>query len=169
VASPVVETIEAVAGVTSGELLRETGSIYALTTPQGTPFYVGATMQRPRERVMYHLRLARRGARRSEVYELLAEVGRTGFWVLESGVEPERLGEREAHHIAELRDAGYPMLNHRPGGYGCQRQLASRRGRLSAMAKKRPRDGGGRFAPALPAIAGAAPSAGEAFMGGGEL
>jgi hypothetical protein len=153
----------------SGERRRTVGSIYALTTPPGTPFYVGATMQRPRERAMQHLRDAAAGRKSSPLHELLAETGRCGFWILEAGVEPEQLGARERHHKFALERAGFPMLNYHHGNNGCNRQPPAIRAAISRHAARRPRDDRGHFIPQLPAIAGAAPSPGELFMGAGEL
>lgn len=153
-----------------GELYRERGAVYALTSPQGTPFYVGATMQRVRERAMQHLRCARRGRYPdAPLYQLLAQTGRCGFWVLESGVEPEQLAEREAHHRELLAAAGFELLNrHHTVHYGGRLPGTTRAQRRRAAAR-RPRNGAGSFAPSLPTMAGAAPSPGELFMSGAEL
>lgn len=123
------------------------GSIYALTTPEGTPFYVGATQQRVRERVMQHLRDARRGRKGSAVHELLAATERVGFWVIETEVGWLRLGERERFHKKRLEAAGFRMLNYHHGGNGCNFQSAKVKKRIAAFARTRPRTEGGQFMP----------------------
>jgi hypothetical protein len=149
--------------VSSGEKIRERGVVYALTTPQGNPFYVGATMQRPRERVNQHLRDARSGRKASQVHELLRETRRCGFWILEGEVPEADLGKRERHHKRSLERAGFQLANYHHGANGCNRQPAAVRSRISAYARKRPRGPKGEFLPALPAIAGASLTPVEAF------
>jgi hypothetical protein len=143
--------------VTSGEILRSHGAVYALTTPEGTPFYVGATMQRVRERANQHLRDAREQRKSSALHQLLASTRRVGFWVLEDGVDPGELGSRERHWKFLLEESGFEMVNYHHGANGCNRQPAHIRTRISAHARKRPRDSKGHFLPAMPAIAGGAP------------
>jgi hypothetical protein len=149
--------------VSSGEKIRETGAIYALTTPQGTPFYVGATMQRPRERVNQHLRDARSGRKSSAVHELLRETRRCGFWILEWGVPVTDLGDRERHHKRALERAGFQLANYHHGAYGCNRQSVAVRSQIAAYARKRPRGPKGEFLPAIAPIAGAALTPAESF------
>jgi len=140
-----------------------TGTIYALTTPQGAPFYVGATVQRPRARVRQHLRDALSGRKGSAVHELLSLTKRTGFWILETSVPLDRLGLRERRHKLRLQAAGFDLLNYHHGANGCTTQSEAARKRIRAFALKRPRDGRGRF---VPAIAGGAPTDAELFMRG---
>jgi hypothetical protein len=123
------------------------GSVYALCTPEGTPFYVGATVQRVRERVNQHLRDSREGRRGSAVHGLLAQTGRVGFWVLESGIDPAELGRRERAHKFALERSGFALLNYHHGANGCNRQPPQVRLRIAAFAAKRSRDAGGHFLP----------------------
>lgn len=146
---------------------RTPGSVYALCTPQGTPFYVGSTVQSPGTRAGQHLRDARVGRYpSSQVHQLLASAGRVGVWVLERGVPRDRLGARERHHQAELEAAGFAMLNYQTAGNGRCSQPQRIRDRISRYARKRPRGPKGEFLPVLPPIAGAAPTDAEQFMAG---
>jgi hypothetical protein len=97
------------------------------------------------------------------VHQLLAETGRCGFWVLESGILEEELGARERRHKFALERAGFAMVNYHHGANGCNRQTQAVRAQISRFARKRPRDAQGHFLPALPAIAGGAPTPGESF------
>lgn len=142
---------------------ERTGCVYALCTPQGTPFYVGATVQWVGERVNQHLRDARTGRKGSAVHELLRETRRCGFWVLEREILEPDLGRRERHHKFALERAGFQLANYHHGANGCNRQSAAVRSRISAYARRRPRGPKGEFLPALPAIAGAALTPAESF------
>jgi hypothetical protein len=134
------------------------GKVYALTTPRGRPFYVGATVQPVGTRVGQHLRDARRGRKGSAVHELLAETARCGIWVIEAGIERSALGARERHHKRRLERAGFELLNYHHGANGCNFQPAKVRERIRAFAVGRPRGPRGEFLPAMPAIAGGAPT-----------
>lgn len=146
--------------------MRADGSVYALCTPQGTPFYVGATVQSVGTRVGQHLRDARRGRKGSAVHELLAATGRCGVWVLERNVPREQLGARERKWTFAMRRAGFQLANYHHGANGCNFQPAKVRKRIAAFARKRPRGPKGEFLPVLPTIAGGAPSDSELFMRG---
>lgn len=145
------------------EKSRDRGSVYALCTPQGTPFYIGATMQRVRARVNQHLRDARHGRKGSAVHELLAATRRVGFWVLESNIDPDDLGARERHWKFLVERSGFELANYHHGANGCNRQPPAVRSRIAAYARKRPRGPKGEFLPMLPTIAGAAPTPAEDF------
>lgn len=149
--------------------MRRDGSIYALCTPRGTPFYVGATVQTVGVRVGQHLRDARRGRKGSAVHELLAKTQRVGIWVLESNVARDELGQRERRHKFALERAGFTLANYHHGANGCNFQPAPVRARIAAAARKRPRDARGQFLPTLAPIAGAAPTPAELFMNGQPL
>jgi hypothetical protein len=127
------------------------GNVYALCTPQGTPFYVGATVQSVGTRVGQHLRDARHGRRTSQVHELLAQTGSCAVWVLESGIEPAALGARERHWTFRI-ERHHQLATYHHGGNGCHRQPAHIRRRLSTYAKKRPRDAAGAFLAVLPGM-----------------
>lgn len=140
-----------------------TGSVYALCTPEGTPFYVGATVQSVGTRIGQHLRDARYGRPGSEVHELLAETGRVGVWILQSGIPASELGARERRHTFALERAGHAMLTYHHGANGLNRHSENARARIAAFAAKRPRRADGSFLPALPVMAGGAPTASERF------
>lgn len=96
-------------------------AIYALCEHDGTPRYVGKTVNYIIDRLRAHLRAARRGSRlpvhrwlarrereeRGIVLRLLEYVPRSGDWVA-----------RERHWIAEYRAQQYPLLNLTAGGEG---------------------------------------------------
>ena len=141
------------------------GSVYALTTPQGTPFYVGATVQSVGTRVGQHLRDARTARRVSPVHQLLAQTNRCGVWVLESQIPADLLGRRERRHKFAIERSGFELLNYHHGANGCRFQPRKVRERIAAYAAKRPRGLGGQFVTVPVPIAGAAPSEAELFMG----
>lgn len=148
----------------------DSGSVYALCTPKGTPFYVGATVQSVGTRAGQHLRDARRGRYpESQVHELLAETRRVGIWVLESGIDPDELGKRERRWKFRLERAGAELLNYHHGGNGCARQPQHIRDRIARFAAKRPRGPKGEFLPMMPTIAGAAPTPAEDFLNGADF
>jgi hypothetical protein len=124
------------------------GTVYALTTPAGTPFYVGATVQPVGTRVGQHLRDARHGRKGSAVHELLAQTGRVGIWILELGVPAGELGAAERRHTFAIERAGFVLLNYHHGGNGCNRQSERARQRIAAFAAKRERSPLGHFLPA---------------------
>jgi hypothetical protein len=140
-----------------------TGSVYALCTPSGEPFYVGATTQSVGTRVGQHLRDARRGRKGSEVHQLLAASGRVGIWVLQRDVPFRNLRAAERDQVAAVRAAGFTLLNYLGGGNGRNRHSDGARRRIATFARKRARGPKGQFLPILPAIAGGEMTPGERF------
>ena|ERR1700753_3980313 len=130
---------------------RRTGVIYALCTPQGTPFYVGRTVQSPRQRASEHLREAYQRNRINQVHHLLRSTGqrKVGFWVLESDVPLDRLSKRECYWKAYYEGAGFKLLNYNSGGNGCLIQPPHVRAKIAKAAKRKERDPSGRFAASL--------------------
>lgn len=125
--------------------MTRTGSIYALTTPQGTPFYVGRTVQSVGTRAGQHLRDARSGRRHSQVHEILAHAERVGVWVLEANINLGALVLREAYWIGKLESAGFELATYVHSVNGCTHQPPAVRAKLSALAWARQRDGRGCF------------------------
>lgn len=144
--------------------MSRTGSIYALTTPRGTPFYVGATVQSVGTRVGQHIRDARHGRKGSQVHEMLAATRRVGIWVLEADIPAHDLGRRERRHKRRLEREGFEMLNYHHGANGCLLQSEKVRQRIAKHAAKRLRGPGGQFLPQLFApMAGGAPDPDQLF------
>jgi hypothetical protein len=122
------------------------GSIYALTTPEGTPFYVGRTLHPIGTRAGEHLRRARSG-HSAAIYRLLRQTERVGLWELERGVRLDRLGARERFWQGAIAAAGFELFNDASDGRGCLCQPERTRERIATFAAGRDRDALGRYLP----------------------
>lgn len=128
-----------------------TGCIYALCDPDGTPRYIGKTVQTPGARRGEHIREATTRGRQSQVHKWtrwLLSVGATpALWVLEHGVPIDRLNQAEMSHISAFREAGFDLLNYTGGGNGALVMPVSRRRHQAKQARQQGRDPQGRFCP----------------------
>jgi hypothetical protein len=126
---------------------ERTGSVYALCTPVGTPFYVGATVQSVGVRAGEHLREAFRRMRPDPLHCAMRDVGqqRVAFWEIERGIPIAKLPERERHWRRFNEDAGFMLLNSYGGGNGVHVQRPEQREKARQLALLKPRGEAGRF------------------------
>jgi hypothetical protein len=128
-----------------------TGTIYALLEPDGTPRYIGKTVQNPGSRYGEHIREATRRFRTSPVHYWLRRLVRfdlrPGLLILESGIPIHRLNQRERRWIRSYTQAGYGLLNYTGGGNGASTMSERRRKAQSLQAARQGRDLDGRFLP----------------------
>lgn len=132
-------------------MMFRTGCIYALCDPDGTPRYVGKTVQSPKARRGDHIREAVQRERQSEVHDwirrLVSEGSGPTVWVLEEDVEEPDLFIRERHWIAAMKTWGYTLLNYTSGGNGCGTLSPTRIRNLQKFVTFRDRCPKGRFLP----------------------
>lgn len=133
-----------------------TGIIYALCDSQGTPYYVGRTVQSAGVRLGEHRREATTRGRGSACHLRTAELIEQGkgpaVWVLEQGIPLRALSGREYHWIGFGEGAGWELLNYTGGGNGATVLRADQREKCRKRSAKQPRDHWQRFLAPLPGL-----------------